>query len=75
MASLSFELNDLFMLLVLEQLVAVSFPSKPDFVQKRLSIKSNLVSLVKGSLRADPNPQRLVLFVLEWHHAMVILLF
>jgi hypothetical protein len=55
MAILSFELNQLFMLLV-PDLLAFLFPSEPDFVQKSLSVKSNFVIEMARSLRMNPPP-------------------
>jgi hypothetical protein len=79
MPTLLFELDKLFMLLVLvPEFVGtpVSFPSEPDSVQRFLSIKSKVVVLdVTAPLRADPQPQRRVLPLLEWHHKMATLLF
>jgi hypothetical protein len=82
MAVLSFELDKLLMFLVPELVVwfevsvsVVSFPSEFDAVENSLSIKSKFVSLVEGSLLANPNPQRLVLLVALWHHTMAIFLF
>jgi hypothetical protein len=34
---------------------ALSIPSEPDFVQEFMSIKSQLVSLMKSSLLANPS--------------------
>jgi hypothetical protein len=51
----------------------MSFPSEPDFVQNSLSVWSHFIGLMKDSLLANPTPQRLVLFVLLWHHTMAIL--
>jgi hypothetical protein len=64
MAILSFELGQLFVLLLpeldVELVVDVSFPSEPDFFQKFLSIRSKLSKLVNPimifSLRIDPLP-------------------
>jgi hypothetical protein len=55
MATLSFKLEQLFILLVPE-LVAVSFPSEPDFVQTFLSIKSKAVVDMIAPLLANPDP-------------------
>jgi hypothetical protein len=62
MAIDSFKFDQLFILLVPERAVwfedarNVSFPDKPDFVQKSLSISSHSVVPMKGPLRANPNP-------------------
>jgi hypothetical protein len=55
MATLSFKLDQHFTLLVPE-LVAVSFPSEPDFVQTVLSIKSQVVIDMTAPLRPNPLP-------------------
>ncbi len=69
MAILSFVPNDqLFAVLVPELVVgvwgAVSFSSKPNFVQAFLSIKSDCVVLMTGPLPVNPPPKkRFVLLV------------
>jgi hypothetical protein len=68
MVLLSFQLYELFILLVpeLEGLVGgVSFPDEPDFVQKYLSVWSQYVVCMKS--------HSLVLLVLEWHDTMALL--
>jgi hypothetical protein len=81
MATLSFKVDKLFMLLVPELVVwfgvlgAISFPSESDFVQKFYSVWSNLVLLKNAPLPSNPNPQRLVLLISVWHHTMAILSF
>jgi hypothetical protein len=82
MAILSFKLDQLFIVLVpylfdmvVVRMGAFSFPSEPDFVQESLSIKSKFVIVVNAPLRANPNPQRLVLLVSPWHQAMASLPF
>jgi hypothetical protein len=55
MATLSFKLDQLFILLVPELVVAVSFPSEPDFVQTFLSIKSKVVVDMIIPLLANPD--------------------
>jgi hypothetical protein len=56
MATFSFKLDQLFILLPPELVVvgAVIFPSEPDFVQNSLSIKSNSVIDMNGSLPTNP---------------------
>jgi hypothetical protein len=58
MPTLSFKIDQLFIVLVPELVVigAVSLPSKPDFVQNYLSIKSNCVILMTGPLLMNPPP-------------------
>jgi hypothetical protein len=55
MAILSFELNQLFILLV-PDLLAFLFPSEPDLVQKSLSVWSHYVIEMARSLRMNPLP-------------------
>jgi hypothetical protein len=77
MAILLFKLDQLFTLLVPALAVWFAatdiFPSKPNFVQKSLSMKSNCVVVINGPLRAHPLPKRFVLLVASWRHAMAIL--
>jgi hypothetical protein len=75
MAILSFKLDQLFILLVpdlVQSVGAAIFPSEPAFVQKDLSIWSHLVMVIIGPLMTNPPPQRLVMLVPEWFHAMTI---
>jgi hypothetical protein len=76
MSTLSFKLDQLFILLVPELVVwfegVVSFPNESDFVQNSLSIKSNFVIVMKVPLCANPPPKRLFLLVREWHPTMSI---
>jgi peptidoglycan/LPS O-acetylase OafA/YrhL len=78
MATVSFELDQLFMLLVPELVIlvqgvgAVIFPSEPDFVQNSLAIKSMFVVAMMFSLCANPAPKRRVFLPSFWHHAMAI---
>jgi hypothetical protein len=79
MARLSFKLDQLFILLMPELVLDVAgtfnFPSKAEFVENYLSIWSKFVIFMKVPLRTDPNPERLVLLVKFWHHAMALLSF
>ena len=52
-----------------------NFPNEPQAVQYILSILSNCVRAMKSSLRSDPVPKRLVLFVVEWDETMAIVSF
>jgi hypothetical protein len=65
MAIHSFELDQLLTLQVPELVVwlsgvsvsdGITFPSKPNFVQNHLSIKSKFVILMQVPLRTDPRP-------------------
>jgi hypothetical protein len=73
MAIRSFKLDQLFMLLVPDLVVGVSFPSEADFIESSFSIRSKLVCSTIGPLITNPPPKRLVLLVILWHHAMAIL--
>jgi hypothetical protein len=81
MATLVFKLDQLFILLVPELVVwfenvrHVRFPSEPDFVQNYNPIGSKFVVVMKCPLLTNPIPQRLILLVSLWHHAMAILSF
>jgi hypothetical protein len=57
-----------------QELVAVSFPTEPDFFQNFLSILSKFVILMKGPLPSNQLRQRLVLVAPRWHHAMTLVL-
>jgi hypothetical protein len=77
MATLSFKLDQLFILMVPELVVLVNFvgaviPSEPKVFQNSLSIKSKFVIVMKCPLMTNPQPQRLVLLVTTWHHTMAI---
>jgi hypothetical protein len=78
MALLSSKLDQFFILLVPELVVwfevvsDLNFPREPDFVQNYLSILSNCVIVTTLPLLANPMPQRLILLVTLWHHAIAI---
>jgi hypothetical protein len=77
-AFFSFKLDQLFMLLVPKLVVDVAvavtlnFPDEVEFVQKLLSINSKVAVDMISRLHANPHPQRLILLVTAWHHAMAI---
>jgi hypothetical protein len=75
MAIRSLELDKLFILLVPDLVVGVSFPSEPDFVQSSLSIRSKLVCSTIGPLITNPPPKSLIYVVTPWHHTMAIVSF
>jgi hypothetical protein len=63
MATLSFKIDQLFILLVPELVVgfvcgvgAIIFPSESDFVQEFLSVRSHFVIVLNAPLHANPNP-------------------
>jgi hypothetical protein len=56
MATLSFKLDQLFILLVPELDVVVNFPNEVEFVQKSLSILSKVVLDMNGPLPSNPLP-------------------
>jgi hypothetical protein len=77
-ALLSLKLDQLYMLLVPEIVVVsveIRFPSKPDFVQKSLSVWSKFVIVMIAPLLCNPHPYRLVLLVALWHHAIAMFSF
>jgi hypothetical protein len=77
-ALLSFELDQLFILLVPVLVVGCdsrSFPDEPDLVKKSLSIKSKFVFAMKLPLGKNPNPKRRVFLVLSWHATIAIFSF
>jgi hypothetical protein len=82
MALLSFIFEQLFKLLVPElvvwfegSVVGVIVPSEPDFIENSLSILPHFVTVMVDPLPTNPPPQRLILLVNLWHHAMAIFLF
>jgi hypothetical protein len=62
MSSLSFKLDQLFVLLVpdlvVDVVVAITFhfPDESDFVKKFLSVRSHFIILMISPLRANPHP-------------------
>jgi hypothetical protein len=79
MAFLLFKLDQLFILLVPDLVVGIcgpfNCPNEPDFVQTFLSINSKFVIDMTLPLRMNPQPKRLVFFVLKRHQTIAILSF